>query len=117
MSILIPGPRGRRYAISPHFAERWANRTLLPGRDIAGAVLTARVFAVARNGAEAMYAPAERRILLARPDGDNPWWVLLTVLYPPDPRCREMCRRGSRGAAFWAMVDRNQARLRAAGAA
>lgn len=113
----MPGPRGRLYVPSPHFVERWTNRTLLDVRDIPAAVLTARVYAVARNGVEAMYAPAERRVLIARPATEGGFWVLLTVLYPPRADLRHLHTRGTRAWAFWRMTERNRARLAAAGAA
>lgn len=114
----LPGPRGRLYLATPHFVERWTNRTLLEVRDIPAAVLTARVYAVSVTGVEAMYAPAERRVLIAKPcDEGRGFWVLLTVLYPPDHMLRHLHTRGTRAAAFWELMDRNNARQRAAGAA
>lgn len=113
----FPGPRGRLYRVTPHFLARWDARTSLLHRDIPGAVLTARVFAVARDGKEALYAPAEDRVFVAATSRHGPWWVLVTVLFPPDPALRHLHTRGTRAWAFWRMIERNRDRQHAAGAA
>ena len=107
---LLPGPRGRLYAVSPHFAERWESRTLLSPQDISGAVRTARVFARApRTGVELLWASHERRVLVAKLATEGGFWVLLTVLYPPAPELRPLHRPGSRAWAFWRLMAKERA--------
>lgn len=110
----MPGPRGRTYFTSPHFCTRWTNRTLLPLDHVPGAVRTARVFAVARNGAEALWAVEERRVLIAKMSAEGVGWVLLTVLYEPHPALRAFHPSGTRAAAFWLLHDKMRPALRLA---